>query len=93
MPQCFDHNLQLLGAESLLDRYNKMREYRQDLIFAWGDKGSESLISKKLIRVGCLSEAMEEYRQIVMIVQQVYFYFPSDLILVNTLNSYLSRGP
>ena len=34
MPQCFDHNLQLLSAESLLDRYNKLREYRQDLIFA-----------------------------------------------------------
>lgn len=68
MPESFHNDIKALGIQSLLDRDNQLGQDWQNLIFALADQRAKAFICKEFVGVIYFSKAVEENRQVVMVV-------------------------
>ena len=71
-----------------LDGDDQLRNHRQHLGAALVEHVEDALHSEESVRVDLFADALEEDRQVVVVVELLYVHFPVDLILRAVLNGH-----
>ena len=83
VPQGLNNDLRGFGTKRLLDRDDKLRQDREDLVFTLGNERGKSLVCQEPEGVLCFTQAVEEDGEVVMVVQEAHIHFPRNLEVIS----------
>lgn len=80
------NDFRVSGIEGSLDRNNKLRNNGQNLSSSLFKHVENALNGQESVRVSLLSNTLEKDGQVMMVIELLDVYLPSDLVLGSVLN-------